>query len=246
MSAPSSSSGSLLACAVVALALAGCPAPRTFEIRVFDGSKVVATGASVALGRRVEGASATWKCAEVAASGKSVFERKRDGLLTSTLYLDVPLTCAIEVSAPGFETASLPVGAHCDELRGKECMGFHVSVALTKRDAPGVAASAPSAIPLDLPRSAPSGDVQIVLSVVLRANGTLAVDGKDVEADDEVVALARGARERGGADVRAVIKADAAVPHGRVVHVLDLLKQANVAKIAFGVSPTTPTPASSR
>ena len=40
---------------------------------------------------------------------------------------------------------------------------------------------------------------------------------------------------------RAVIKADAAVPHGRVIHVLDLLKQAGVAKIAFGVTPVSPT-----
>ena len=31
-------------------------------------------------------------------------------------------------------------------------------------------------------------------------------------------------------------KADSAVPHGRVIHVLDLLKQASVSKIAFGVT----------
>jgi len=41
-------------------------------------------------------------------------------------------------------------------------------------------------------------------------------------------------------DVLAVIKADAAVSHGRVIHVLDLLKQAEVSKIAFGVQPTAP------
>jgi biopolymer transport protein ExbD len=40
--------------------------------------------------------------------------------------------------------------------------------------------------------------------------------------------------------VRAVIRADAAVPHGRVVHVMDLLKQADIGKIAFGVTPTAP------
>ncbi|MGH7271082.1 MAG: ExbD/TolR family protein, partial [Polyangiaceae bacterium] len=38
-------------------------------------------------------------------------------------------------------------------------------------------------------------------------------------------------------ELRAVIKADTAVTHGRVIHVLDLLKQAHVNKIAFGVSP---------
>ena len=35
-----------------------------------------------------------------------------------------------------------------------------------------------------------------------------------------------------------MIRADKKVEHGRVIHVLDLLKQAGVAKIAFAVAPT--------
>ena len=46
--------------------------------------------------------------------------------------------------------------------------------------------------------------------------------------------LAKDAQQQ-HSDLRAVIKADAAVTHGRVIHVLDLLKQAHVNKIAFGV-----------
>jgi biopolymer transport protein ExbD len=53
------------------------------------------------------------------------------------------------------------------------------------------------------------------------------------------MALAKSAREK-NPELRAVIKADTAVTHGRVIHVLDLLKQAQVAKIAFGVTPTSP------
>jgi biopolymer transport protein ExbD len=34
-----------------------------------------------------------------------------------------------------------------------------------------------------------------------------------------------------------VIRADKKVEHGRVIHVLDLLKRAGVAKIAFAVAP---------
>jgi biopolymer transport protein ExbD len=45
------------------------------------------------------------------------------------------------------------------------------------------------------------------------------------------------------ADLRAVIKADGTVQHQRVIHVLDLLKQAGIAKIAFGVTPIAPEPA---
>jgi biopolymer transport protein ExbD len=49
--------------------------------------------------------------------------------------------------------------------------------------------------------------------------------------------LAKAAKAK-TADLRAVIRADRKVEHGRVIHVLDLLKRAGVAKIAFAVSPT--------
>jgi biopolymer transport protein ExbD len=41
-------------------------------------------------------------------------------------------------------------------------------------------------------------------------------------------------------DLRAVIRADASVTHGRVIRVLDLLKQAGISKIAFGVARAEP------
>ena len=55
----------------------------------------------------------------------------------------------------------------------------------------------------------------------------------------KVLALAEAAQQK-TPDLRAVIKADSAVPHGRVIHVLDLLKQGHVNKIAFGVTPVPP------
>jgi biopolymer transport protein ExbD len=94
-------------------------------------------------------------------------------------------------------------------------------------------------VPLDLPKAATGSDIQTVFSVVLAADGTTQVDSKTVPSDDTILGLARGAHDK-NADIRAVIKADAAVPHGRVIHVLDLLKQAQVGKIAFGVQPTAP------
>jgi biopolymer transport protein ExbD len=98
-------------------------------------------------------------------------------------------------------------------------------------------------VPLDLPKAAKgTSDVQVVFSIILAADGRAFVDSKPIPNDDAILALARDA---GAAhpDLRAVIKADAAVTHGRVIHVLDLLKQANVNKIAFGVSPITTLPA---
>jgi biopolymer transport protein ExbD len=94
-------------------------------------------------------------------------------------------------------------------------------------------------VPLDLPKAASGSDIQTVFSIVLASDGTTQIDSKTVPGDDAILAQARAAREK-NPELRAIIKADAAVPHGRVIHVLDLLKQAQVAKIAFGVSPVAP------
>ena len=94
-------------------------------------------------------------------------------------------------------------------------------------------------VPLDLPKAASGSDIQTVFSVVLSADGITQVDGNTVPNDDAIFPLAKGARDK-NPELRAVIKADSAVPHGRVIHVLDLLKQAQVGKIAFGVSPAAP------
>lgn len=95
-------------------------------------------------------------------------------------------------------------------------------------------------LPLDLPKAASGSEVQTVFSVVLLSDNTIQVDSKPVPNDDALLPLARAARDKTGPDLRAVIKADSSVTHGRVIHVLDLLKQANIAKIAFGVSPVAP------
>ncbi len=94
-------------------------------------------------------------------------------------------------------------------------------------------------VPLDLPKASSGTEVQVVFSVVLAADGQTQVDSKTVQNDDAILPLAREAHVK-NAELRAVIKADSAVPHGRVIHVLDLLKQAGVSKIAFGVTPVPP------
>jgi biopolymer transport protein ExbD len=96
-------------------------------------------------------------------------------------------------------------------------------------------------VPLDLPKAASSQDVQTVFSVDLAADGRMFVDSKPQPNDDAVFDLAKAARQK-NPELRAVIRADSTVPHGRVIHVLDLLKQSGVAKIAFGVAPAPPVP----
>jgi biopolymer transport protein ExbD len=94
-------------------------------------------------------------------------------------------------------------------------------------------------LPLDLPKAAAGQEVQLVFGLELHANGDTYVDGKKVANDDAILPLAREAQAK-NADLRAVIRADQAVQHGRVIRALDLLKQAGVSKIAFGVTPIAP------
>jgi len=97
-------------------------------------------------------------------------------------------------------------------------------------------------VPLDLPKAASGTDVQVVFSVELYASGDILVDQKKLANDDALFPLAREGHAK-TPDLRAVIKADGTVQHQRVIHVLDLLKQAGIAKIAFGVTPIAPEPA---
>lgn len=96
-------------------------------------------------------------------------------------------------------------------------------------------------LPLDLPKAANGQDVQMQFGVELHAAGELLVNGNKLANDDAIMPLAKEQLAK-TPDLRAVIRADTTVQHGRVIRVLDLLKQAGVAKIAFGVSPVPPQP----
>lgn len=92
------------------------------------------------------------------------------------------------------------------------------------------------ALVVDLPKASTGTGIQEVFSIVLSAEGRTQVNGVTLTSDDEILRLARAARAA-NSEVRAVIKADGAVFHRRVMHVLDLLREAGVAKIGFGVVP---------
>ena len=94
-------------------------------------------------------------------------------------------------------------------------------------------------VPLDLPKAASGQEVQLVFGLELHANGDILVDGKKLPGDEALLPMAKEAQAK-NPDLRAVIRADSSVPHGRVIRALDLLKQAGVAKIAFGVTPVSP------
>jgi|SRR5664279_1377957 len=92
-------------------------------------------------------------------------------------------------------------------------------------------------MPMDLPKAASGESIQTVFSVELTIDGKTVVDSVHVANDDAISGLAKHAKEK-NKDLRAVIRADSKVEHGRVIHVLDLLNRAGVSKIAFAVAPS--------
>ncbi len=92
------------------------------------------------------------------------------------------------------------------------------------------------AVPLDLPHAAHTDSMQVVLSVIVPATGPALVNGE--AAPDDAALLARAQEwQKKDPEVRAVINADGAVPHRRVLHTLDVLKSAGIAHVAFGALP---------
>jgi biopolymer transport protein ExbD len=91
-------------------------------------------------------------------------------------------------------------------------------------------------MPMDLPKAASGEALQTIFSVELSADGRVRVDSEGIANDEAIGPLAKDAFRK-NKELRAVIRADKKVEHGRVIHVLDLLKRAGIAKIAFAVSP---------
>src|SRR5687767_352188 len=89
---------------------------------------------------------------------------------------------------------------------------------------------------LDLPRAATGPSAQPVFGISLLGDGQMLVNDKPVPTDEALLAIAES-QVKANPDSRAVIKASANVKHGRVIRVLDILKQAGLTKIAFGVTP---------
>jgi biopolymer transport protein ExbD len=96
-------------------------------------------------------------------------------------------------------------------------------------------------LPLDLPKAANGQEIQLIFGLELHANGDTVIDGKRAPNDDAIFPLAKEAQAK-NPELRAVIRADTSVQHGRVIRALDLLKQAGVSKIAFGVTPVPAEP----
>ena len=100
-----------------------------------------------------------------------------------------------------------------------------------------------SAIRLDLPRAGGSapGATPASVTVVLDADGQVFVSDQpltDAALAQRFAALAAQSRA-----TEVQLRADAAVPYGRVVQVLDAAQQAGLSRIGFVTEPVAPAPA---
>jgi biopolymer transport protein ExbD len=94
------------------------------------------------------------------------------------------------------------------------------------------------ALNVDLPSARTGAEVPDLFNLVIDASGAIRLDGQALS-DEDVLARARAAREK-NRELRAVIAADAGVVHGRVMRLMDLLRQVGVSKIGFAVVPEVP------
>jgi biopolymer transport protein ExbD len=95
------------------------------------------------------------------------------------------------------------------------------------------------AMPMDLPKAATGGEMQQIFSVSLKEDGSTHIDGQRTPTDEALLQQAQSSL-KAHPEMRAVVQADGAVPHRRVMHALDVLRQAGLSRIAFGVQPGSP------
>ncbi len=87
-------------------------------------------------------------------------------------------------------------------------------------------------IPLDLPKAKTAGATQTVLNVSVDAQGGVLANGSKVSGDEELKSRARAALEA-NPELRTVISASESASHGKVMHVLDTVRDAGITKVAF-------------
>jgi biopolymer transport protein ExbD len=94
------------------------------------------------------------------------------------------------------------------------------------------------AIKVDLPKAASGSEqTKTTLGLTLNKDGALYLNG-ELSSDAAVVQYI-GSELPKNPELQAIIAADRVVPHGDVVHVIDLVKRAGVHRFAINVDPET-------
>ena len=95
-------------------------------------------------------------------------------------------------------------------------------------------------VPVNLPHAASARDeIKQVVTLTLTKEGTLFFDKEELASPAEA-ALRLASKNNADAQVSVVINADRAVEHGRVIDLMDAVRQAGVTRIAIAVRPLSP------
>lgn len=91
-------------------------------------------------------------------------------------------------------------------------------------------------IKVDLPKAGTGGEQQrTALTLTLTAQGALFLNGSP--SNDEALGRYVAGVLPGNPDLQAVIAADRSVPHGTVIHLIDVVRRAGVRRFAINVDP---------
>lgn len=96
-------------------------------------------------------------------------------------------------------------------------------------------------IPLDLPKAKTAGATQTVLNVSVDAQGAVTANGEKLGNDAELTKRASAAL-KANPELRTVISASSAASHGKVMHVLDTVRDAGITKVAFAADKVAAAP----
>lgn len=96
-------------------------------------------------------------------------------------------------------------------------------------------------IPLDLPKAKTAGATQTVLNVAIDAQGGILANGAKVENDAALKSSAARAL-KDNPELRTVISASASASHGKVMHVLDTVRDAGITRVAFAADKVAAAP----
>jgi len=93
-------------------------------------------------------------------------------------------------------------------------------------------------LPVNLPHAASARDeIRQVVTLTLTKGGKLYFDKEEIASPAEAAARL-ASQMRPDVQVSVVINADRAVEHGKVIDLMDAVRQAGVARIAVGVAPS--------
>jgi biopolymer transport protein ExbD len=89
-------------------------------------------------------------------------------------------------------------------------------------------------IPVDLPKASTGEEVTSPIAITITKTGAIFYEGEELSGLDELKSKVRAAQE-GQKDVRAVISADKDITHGKFVSVVNVIREAGIARFAINI-----------